>query len=869
MNVSKIVKYTSLIGIISLGSILSIKSKSSGVSAAYTGAPSESTCTSCHGTYSLQTSGTNYNRINLTGNFSGGGYIPDSTYKIVVSYKESGKSIFGFQLTALQDKNVSYPTPAGTFISKDSRTSTFSQTAGTTTRYYIEHTSTGTSSVATDSVSYVFEWKAPSTNLGNIKFHLVLNVTNNNNNSNGDYIYSKSFVLSPSTLLPVAKALISDTLYCSNKPITFKGTSTNNATSYSWKFPGGSITTSNTQNPTVIYNTTGTKMAILESKNAKGFSKPDTLIFNVIQGATNPVLTPSPVNGPVKICEGDSAFIKVNSALNHTYLWSPSGQKSLGIFAKKANDYVVTAINSNGCKKTSNPIQLVVNPRPNFQLILNPSTDSICFSQTIQISFKNKLLSDSFKVNQISNQFFKDSFFNLNLNKGQNNLYFSSKSTNGCVSLVDFKTIFAKDSADAPILNISNRTANSVSFQWTTIPNAIAFVYSIDSGKTWKYPTNGILSQNETITPNSIGLKTSFWLKAITNTYCNTSKITSLVGQPLGCNDIPYVIVPQKSTPCYGDSVKIELQGLYNSGRYIISYNNIKIPDTLIKVKALKTNLVYFGVLDTLNKICGETVKTFKLEVDSGNPVKTDLTAEQLTICGGKNNANISINVNLNAGDSLWVNGINKGNSNPFTIPLIKNELYTLKVKNTNQCFGIPYEIKPEFRNKIIPDFMAIYQKNYEYQFVANDSFNRSQWILEDNQLDVDTFYGISIMKDLSSFYNKTIKIKHFKQDTFNISCFDSASKLIQVLDYSNSKKFNKSTVRISPNPIIKGGQLNIQCNEQIEKAELFTIEGQKISALIMVKPSVYQIPTELSNSVYILKIQTSKGSLNAKILLD
>ena len=129
MNLSKLIKYALLSAMIISSSIMTIKSKTGGLSAGYTGAPSETTCTSCHGTYSLQTSGTNHSRIKLTGNFTNGGYIPDSTYKITVTYKESGKSKFGFQVTALKDQSGSYPTPAGSFTSKDTRTNAFTQSA--------------------------------------------------------------------------------------------------------------------------------------------------------------------------------------------------------------------------------------------------------------------------------------------------------------------------------------------------------------------------------------------------------------------------------------------------------------------------------------------------------------------------------------------------------------------------------------------------------------------------------------------------------------------------------------------------------------------------------------------------------------------
>jgi hypothetical protein len=413
---SKILK----IGVLSVSllalSVVTIKSKSNGLYSAYTGAPSGSNCTTCHGTYSLQTSGTNHNKISLKGNFTGSGYIPDSTYKITVTYKETGKSVFGFQLTALQDQNVSYPTPAGTFTSKDSRTAAFTQLIGSSTRGYIEHTSTGTNKVATDSVSWVFEWKAPSSNMGNIKMHLVLNVTNNNGSDNDDYIYTKKFVISPSTSLPKAKAAITDTLYCSSKAITFNGTSTNSATGYSWKFPGGSITTSNLQNPTVTFATTGAKIAILETTNAKGKSIPDTLKFTVIQGATIPVVNPSAA--AASICIGDSLQFSVKQTTGYTYQWSPNGEKTASMFVKKAGSYLVTAKFSNGCTIASSPTTISIITKPILSASFDLANDTNCFNQKLNITAKNvNGFSDSFSVISKSGPFSKDSLIKFNFMK--------------------------------------------------------------------------------------------------------------------------------------------------------------------------------------------------------------------------------------------------------------------------------------------------------------------------------------------------------------------------------------------------------------------------------------------------------------------
>ena len=868
MTNTKIIKYGLVCSMLIASTVFNIRSKSNGLSSAYTGAPSESTCVSCHATYSLQTSGTNYNKIKLTGNFTGGGYIPDSTYKITVTYKETGKSVFGFQLTALQDKNVSYPTPAGTFISKDSRTATFSQTAGTTTRYYIEHTSTGTSSVSTDSVSYVFEWKAPSTNLGNIKFHLIFNVTNNNNNDNGDYIYSKSFVIAPSTLLPVAKAKISDTLYCSNTPINFVGTSTNSTSSYSWKFPGGSITTSSIQNPSVSYSTTGSKMAILETKNSKGISKPDTLIFNVIQGATAPILTPSPANGPVKICSGDSTLLKVGSALNHSYIWSPNGQKSLTIYAKNSNFYVVTATNSNGCRKTSSPLQVIVNQRPELTYQLGNTQDSQCIFSPLTIQLKNKNYADSFKVNLSGNSFKSDSTFKINLNKGNNSLQFYAKSVNGCVSYPLSKTIYGKDSAIAPVLTINQRTTNSITFGWNSISDVTEYLFSSDSGKTWQNPSKGKLSTEETIFVNSVGQKKTFLLKAITKTYCGISEIASLIGQPSGCNDIPYTIVPQKTKPCFNDSFNLKIRGLNDLNKYSIAYGSKILNDSNLRFFADQSRTYTFEITDTSNKICGSTIKSLFVQVDSGKSVITNISASDLIFCGGKSTGTISFNTQFANGDSLFSNNQFTGNSNPVSIQLIPNTTYALTLKNGNSCFGKPSNITGTFKNKIEPAFTVNYLTGYNYQLASKDTLSLSHWYMVYNNQKADSARGNTSTIDLSSLSDKTIQIQHFKSDTFQKTCIDSASKWIVVNNYSNTHDIQNGKLFISPNPARENELLQITGNSIIQKVNLYMMNGQKLAELMEVAPNKFQLPNAISKSMYLIEIKSNQGNTIRKFII-
>lgn len=875
MNLSKLIKYAMLSAMIISSSIMTIKSKTGGLSAGYTGAPSETTCTSCHGTYSLQTSGTNHSRIKLTGNFTSGGYIPDSTYKITVTYKESGKSKFGFQVTALKDQSGSYPAPAGSFTSKDTRTNAFSQTAGSTTRYYIEHTSTGASSVSTDSVSYVFEWKAPANNLGNIKFHLVLNVTNNNGNDQGDYIYSKSFTISPATSLPVAKAKITDTLYCSNTPIKFGGTSTNNATGYSWKFPGGSITTSTSQNPTVSYSSTGAKMAILETVNSKGKSIPDTLLFNVIQGATNPVLTPS--SGPITICSGDSTLLKVSTALNHSYIWSPNGKKTTSIYIKQQNLYVVTAINSNGCKKTSSPIELVVNQRPQFQYSLNSTSDTFCKSSPLFVSFKNTNgFSDSFSINNAKSNFSKDSNSYYNLSLGLNSLSFYAKSKNGCVSYAVKKSIIGKDSAEAPTISVINKTTNGFTFSWTNVNDATEYKISLDSGKTWKNPTSGKLSTFENIQVSSIGEKRTLLVYALTQKFCGTSKMASGLGQASGCTDIPYSIVPQKAKPCYGDSLKIQINGLNSINGYRIVMNGNQFFDTFVKIRAVESDAFVFSILDSNNIICGTTDKGIFLTVDSGKIPITTLTPSSLVVCGGLNKASINFNVtNLASGDSIFYGDLTTksflGKTNPLVANIKKSTPFKINLKNSNGCFNQSNTYIGEFRPKINATFTRNYLTSFTYKFKSNDTISYSKWYLSENGILVDSFTGIDQNLDLSQYSDKVLNMKHLVIDSINNSnqCSDTSSQTFQVLNYSKVVNILNNQLKISPNPISKGDKLQIHTKDHIQSIKILTIDGRFVIALKVNKFNQVELVDNIPSATYVIEIVTNKGCYKEKLSIN
>ena len=146
-----------------------------------TGAPGDGSCTSCHsGTVQ---SGTNFQTVVLT-NASGTivtSYNPGETYTVTVGMLTSNAKN-GFEIVALTPSN----TQAGS-VAVTSATTTKTVTFGSKTR--ITQKSGGTSLN-----NWSYSWTAPATNVGNVTFYLGTNVSNSNNNDNGDVIRNSQHV---------------------------------------------------------------------------------------------------------------------------------------------------------------------------------------------------------------------------------------------------------------------------------------------------------------------------------------------------------------------------------------------------------------------------------------------------------------------------------------------------------------------------------------------------------------------------------------------------------------------------------------------------------------------------------------------------
>jgi hypothetical protein len=159
--------------------------RSGGADPGYCGDPAggNHTCTSCH-------SGPTATYISelIFSNVPVAGYTPNSTYTLTATITRAGHSKFGFEVSA-QDTS-------GTFIGTLVNTGSETQLTGSGNNY-ITHTSTGTS--GTGSKTWTFNWTAPGQGTGNATFYGAFNVTNSNNNFNGDTIYISTLLIPENT----------------------------------------------------------------------------------------------------------------------------------------------------------------------------------------------------------------------------------------------------------------------------------------------------------------------------------------------------------------------------------------------------------------------------------------------------------------------------------------------------------------------------------------------------------------------------------------------------------------------------------------------------------------------------------------------
>jgi hypothetical protein len=146
-----------------------------------TGAPGEGTCVQCHSGTALNTGG-GYVFIESS-NMIFGQHALGETYNMTVTVGQTGESLFGFSIVALDANGNS----VGTFTAgTDNHTENF--TVSGSSRQYVTHNANGGSSQ--DEHTFNFTWTAPAEDFGTITFYATGLAANGNEANSGDKVYS-------------------------------------------------------------------------------------------------------------------------------------------------------------------------------------------------------------------------------------------------------------------------------------------------------------------------------------------------------------------------------------------------------------------------------------------------------------------------------------------------------------------------------------------------------------------------------------------------------------------------------------------------------------------------------------------------------
>ena len=356
-----------LVIIVMTSSILSDNGK-----AGKTGSTGELTCRDCHGDFAANAAGGSI-AISNTG-MTNWQYVPGQTYPITVTIARTGMSLFGLGVECLTATN----TNAGTFIiTNTASTQLKSATVSGVNRVNVVHQLNGGAS--TNSKAFTFNWTAPATGTGTVKFYFAGIAGNNDGNESGDYVYNSVQI---ATELPCAapatpgsiKGAASNNCGISTK--TYSITAVPTATSYVWRtdITGATINgqtgnvTTTVPNVSLTFPSNFTNAKIyVKAQNSCGASieKSKTL-------SSKPAV-PTAITGPVAPFKntGNLSYSISPVAGATSYSWTvpatlmtlSSGQGSTGILAatKATTGPCTIKVGSTNACGTSGKKSLVVN----------------------------------------------------------------------------------------------------------------------------------------------------------------------------------------------------------------------------------------------------------------------------------------------------------------------------------------------------------------------------------------------------------------------------------------------------------------------------------------------------------------------------
>ncbi len=174
---------------------------------------------------------------------------------------------------------------------------------------------------------------------------------------------------------PIA-AISSASTGCTGTPITLTDASTGSPTTWTWAMPGGTPSSTTTQNASVTYTTAGVKTITLTVANGSG----TTTATKSITIMATPTVVASVTN--TTICSGNSVVETLTGA--GSYTWLPSGSGSTATLTPASTTVYSITGTTGGC--TSALLTVTVNVTTTPTVAVTPASATVCAGQTTTLT---------------------------------------------------------------------------------------------------------------------------------------------------------------------------------------------------------------------------------------------------------------------------------------------------------------------------------------------------------------------------------------------------------------------------------------------------------------------------------------------------
>lgn len=452
---------------------------------------------------------------------------------------------------------------------------------------------------------------------------------------------------------PVADFTASQTTICVGQSVTFTDTSTNIPFVWSWSFPGGTPTTSVTQNPTVIYNTAGVYNVSLTATNYNGSNtKTMNLLITV---TTIPTITSTT---PGSRC--DSGTVTLNAtASSGTINWyaDASGGTSIGsgasfvtpTLSSTTTFYVESA--SGTCVSPRLPVIATVNNTPT---ITSTTPATRCDSGTVTLSATSNAGSVAWYNVSVGGTPLSTSNNFVIANITSTTTYYVEATSGNCTSPRTAVIATVNTTPTITSTTPGNRCdAGSVTLTAVVNSGTVNW-YNLASGGT-------IQGTGLTFTTPSIAATTTYYVE-VTNGNC-TSPRTAVIAT---VNTTPIITATAPSSRC--DAGTVTLGASANAGT--LNWYGVSTGGTILgtgssfTTPSISSSTTYY--VEAVNGSCSSARSAVLATINNSPTITSTIPT---TICSGET---FTISATASAGTLAWYNlptgGIVQGTGTSFSL---------------------------------------------------------------------------------------------------------------------------------------------------------------------------------------------------------